>query len=98
MEDIDYEKWAKEALKRAIDEDLRDHFQDATKISAKLVIRAIKGEDVTLATVAVQAAVRNLVVAGIIGSASEGEDLLKKILNSLGDVLVSMGKKALGLA
>ena len=98
MSEIDYEAWAKEALANTVDEDIREMLQRATVITAKLMVRKLKGEDVSLPVGAVQAAIQNLVVAGTIGSASEGEELLKKIVSALGSIVINLGKEALGLS
>ena len=93
---MDYEKWAKAALDNVVDDSMKDALQDVTKLYAKLIVKEMKGEDTATTRSILNAATRNWVVVGLVRSSSEAEDLAKKILESLGDVLVKVGKKALG--
>ncbi len=97
MSQIDYEAWAKEALLNVVDEEMRELLLRATTISAKLSLRALAGDDVTLPAGAVKAALQNLVVSGEIATVGEAEELFKTIMEELGNVVVKMGLKALGL-
>jgi len=96
--DIDYEAWAKEALANVVDEEMREKMLQATVIGATLTVRALAGQNVDAPALALKAAVQNLVTAGTIATASEAEDLMSLIFEELGEIVINLGKKAIGLA
>ncbi len=96
--DIDYEKWAREALANVVDAEMQEKLLQATVIGATLMVRSLAGQNVDAPALALKAAIQNLVVAGAIASASEGQELVRKIFDELGGIVVNMAKKAIGIA